>query len=487
MKFVKYFLFLLMFLIIYSCGKDEAKKIKKSPEFENLYNKKLNELKKNPQFLIDNLELLYLKKGVYNNEANLLIEKIPKKYKRIIAVFKLVFSIEEPKEIPLDRRFLSVLLKFQDNQKVLDFIAKNYYKAKDNSSIRAFYTLYALNYNFTEEDYENYLKVDSLSKFIKLNFILQKLDYCKDNSCSENINDKEKFLNFLKKELYQSETRNYKKIKKLYKDSLTLIKRLKKEVKKIARRNKKLKRRRRLKGKYEEELSNKIDVLNFYKKELIPKFKLYLYFYGRQKRFPRKIDKLIVVENFLINNTKPNKKIFYFIFNNIKYKHFSYRINFYRYLKKIKLKLSKREFKKLESLRYSKGYDLLKYGYYKRYFPKLFKKLNVKKYLDVNFIYIIVKDFDWYFLEILRKNPKNVKNLSYFQYYPGLIIAQKDKLFTLYTKDKLGHYKISGNESLIYNLLKILLKADVKLTKEQIDTLEPIKVIYIKEILKFFL
>lgn len=487
MKFVKYFLFLLMFLMIYSCGKDEVKKIKTSPEFENLYNKKLNKLKKTPQFLIDELELLYLKKGIHNNEASLLIDKIPKKYKRIIAVFKLVFSIEEPKDIPLDRKFLSILLKFQDNQKVLNFIAKNYYKAKDNSSVKAFYILYALNYDFTEEDYENYLKVDSLAKFIKLNFILQRLDYCKDNSCSKDIKDRERFLNFLKKELYQSEKRDTKKIKKLYKASLILMKKLKKEIKKINKRNKRLKRKRKLEAKDEVELSNKIDILNFYKKELIPRFKLYLYFHGRQKRFPKKMDKLIVIENFLINKTKANKKMFYFIFNNIKHKSFSYRINFYKYLKKTDLKLSKRELKKLEFLRYSKGYELLKYGYYKRYFPELFKIINVKKYLGTNFVYVLVKDFDWYFLEILRKKPRDVKNLSYFQYYPSLITAQKDKLFTLYTKDKLGHYKISGNESLIFNLLKILLKADIRLTKEQLETLRPIKVVYIREILKFFL
>ncbi len=487
MKITRYFLFLLIFLSFYSCSKDKPRKIKTSPEFEKLYKEKLENLKQDPQFLIDNLELLYLKKGIHNNEASILIEKLPKKYKRIITTFKLLFSIEEPKNISFDKRFLSVLLKFQDNPKILDFIAKNYYNAKDDSGIKAFYVLYALGYKFTEEDYENYLKINALAKFIKLNFILKKQDYCKNNSCSEDIKNKENFLNFIKKEIYQSSGKDIKKIKGFYKNTIALTKILKKEIKKLTRRNKKLKRRKKLEVIHEEELSNKIDSFNFYRKELLPHFKLYFYLYGGERRFPKKVDRLLVMENLFINNTKPNKKIFYFIFSYIKNKKFSYRINFYKYLKKSELKFSKREEKRLESLRYSKGNELLKYGYYKRFFPELFKKLNVKKYLGTNFVYVVVKDFDWYFLEVLRKKPNDVKNLSYFQYYPDLIIAQKDKLFKQYTTDKLGHYRISGNESLIYNLLKIFLKADVKLSKEQSKVLAPVKLVYIKEIIKLLL
>jgi hypothetical protein len=175
---------------------------------------------------------LYLKKGPNNNEADMLIERIPKNYKRIIATFKLIFSIAPPEGVPIDRRFLSILLKFQDSPQVLDFIAQNFYKAKDDSGIRAFYTLYALGYKFKENDYENYLKISGLSKFIKLNFILQKIDYCKNESCNSDINNKEMFLNYLKKEIYQSDSDKSKEIKQLYKKTFFLIKKLKKDIKK---------------------------------------------------------------------------------------------------------------------------------------------------------------------------------------------------------------------------------------------------------------
>jgi len=483
---MKYFLFLFLFLFVYSCGEGKPEKVKESAELNKLYQLKFKELTNNPQFIIDNIELLYLKKGINNNEASVLIKKIPKKYKRIIATFNLLFSIEEPKDINLDKKFLSILLKFQDSENILKYIAKNYYKAKDSSGIKAFYILYALNYNFTEEDYENYLKIDALSDFIKLNFILKKEDYCKDDSCSSNINDKEKLLNYLNNELYSSGNKDIKKISKLYKNTFKLIKKMKKDIRKIKKKNKKLKRRKKLKDEDEEELSSKQDKLQFYQKKIIPVFKTYLYFYGKERRLLRSIDRLLIVENFLINKTEINKKEFYFIYSIIKNKPYPVRITFYKYLKNVKLNFSKRDLRKIKLLNFTKKYHLLKYGFYKRHFPELFKKLNIKTYLGSNFLYVIVKDFEWYFLEELRKNPENVKNLSYFQYAPSLIVPQKDKLFTLYTKDKVGHYKMSGNESLIYNLLKILLKADAKLTKEQKSTLEPIKIVYIKEILKHF-
>jgi hypothetical protein len=482
---MKYFSLLLIFLFLYSCG-NEPKKIKSSPQFQHLYEKKLKELKNDPQFIIDKLELLYFKKGLNNNEANQLIKELPDKYKKIKSVFKLLFSNEMPKDITLDKKLLSLLLKFQENKNISKFIVENYYKAKDESATTSFFILYALDYNFTPEDYQNFLAVKELSDFIRLNFLIKKDDYCGNDSCSEDILDKEKFLNYINKEIYTENTTTAKNVSNLYKSTFKIIKNLKNDIKKINKRNKKLKKKQELIPEDKEELEKKEAELIFYTEKILPALKTYLYLHGNDRKLARNIDQSFLIEKLFINKTKINKKIFSFIFYLIKNKSFPIRLSFYKYLKDSSSDLSKLDLKRLESLRYTKGYELLKYGFYKKYYPELFKKLDVKSYLRSKFIHTVVHDFEWYFLENLRKDTTNIKNLFYFQYAPHLILPKKDELFNLYTKDKIGNYKISGNESLIYNFLKILLKSGVKLTEEQVKTLEPIKVIYIQEILKYF-
>jgi len=474
---MKFFIFFIFIISVFSLIAEEPPK---KTLLDEIYNKKLNELQNTPQFIVDKLDLLYFKKGIHNNDAAALLKKLPSKYKRIIAAYKIIFSIENPRNIPLDDKFLTILLKYQDCKNIQKYIAENFHKAKNSVAEKAFYFLYATGYPFTQEDYENYLKVRSLTDFIKLNFMVQKEEFCSDDLCSENYEDKEKFLNYIKHELYLSSHKNTKNLYNKYKKLLKSLKILKKEIRKLYYKNKKSR------GKYENELNAKKEEYDFYLKRTIPTFKLYFYFFGKERKFPKNFNKYDVAENFLINETKPNKKIFYFVYSLFKRKSLPVKIKYYDYIKKSGLKLSKSQNKKLNILKYSKGYLWFKYGYYKKHFPDLFKKLNIKNYLGKNFIYVAVKDFEWFFLEKFRKNKRDVNNLIYFKYYPSYILKEKDELFNLYTKDKLGHFRLSGNESLLYNFLKILLKADVKLTKEQYSLLKPLKVVYIQEILNLF-
>ena len=470
---------LIISLALLSC-QNKSQNNKTKPLINKIYQKKLNEVKKNPQFIIDKLDLLYHKKGLHNNEAMELIKKLPQKYKYIIATYKIMFLIENPKNIPLNRKFLSILLKYQDCLNIRKYIAENFYKANSETATKAFYFLYATNYNFTSKDIENYHKIKPLKKFTELNFNIEKPDFCKEKNCINDIKSPEEYLNYIKNEIYYSKHENTKELYKDYKNILKINKKLKKEIKKLSFKNKKNK------GKHKEELKDKINKLKIYNNKILPYLKLYFYFFSNGKKYPKTINRYEVAENFLKANTPPNKKIFYFVYSLFKKKPYPIKINYYKYLKNSDLKLSKKDINKLNFLKYTKKYFWLKYGYYKKNFPDLFKKLNVKNYLGKYFIFTVVKDFEWFFIENFRKKPRKLSNLLYFRYSPSYIAGQKNKLFKLYTTDKLGHHRISGNEALLYGFLKILLKANENLNKNQVEFLKPLRIIYIQEILKLF-
>jgi len=487
-KTLVYFLLISFAFIFISCGNDKEN-IKVTSKIDLIFNQKLNNLEKNPQFIIDKLEILFFKKGSNNKEAHQLIKEIPKKYKRIIFVFSLIFDGKLPENVNPDSYLLKLLLKFQESDKALTFIAENYHKSSKDLAVKAFYTLYALNYKFTEENYKNYSEVKELSEFIKLSFINKKIDYCEGDKCSEDLivpENRENFINNINQQLYYFDETKLAKNKSIYKNSFKHIKSLKKEIKKITKKNKKLKRKKKLEAEDEQLLVDKKDELIFYQKELIPNLKKYLYFHDKERKLPRSFNKWEITTNFLRNNTTINKKILYFILSNIKYKSYPTKLVFYKYLKASTLKVSKRYEQKIKYLKHTKEFHLLRYGFFKKHFPELFKKLNVKSYLGSRFVYTVVKDFEWYFLENLRTNNKKVKNLLYFQYAPELIKAQKDKLFKIYTTDTIENIKIAGNESYIFTLLKIFLKGNIKLSKEQIEVLKPIRIVYIQEIIKHF-
>jgi len=487
-KILTCFLLSCIFFTLHSCS-NEKDNVKVSSKIDLIFNQKLNNLKKNPQFIIDKLEILFFKQGSNKLEAKQLIKEIPKKYKKIIFVFSLIFDKKLPETPKLDKNLLTLLLKFQESDKILSFIAQNYHNANSASAIKAFYTLYAINYKFSEENYQNYSQVKGLSEFINLNFIGKKLNYCENSACTDTLNsveDREKLINSINQQIYYFDKTKLSKNKALYKKSFKTIKSLKKEIEKITKKNRKLKRKKKLKDEDEQLLVDKKDELRFYQKELIPELKKYLYFYAKERRLPRSFDKWEITKNFLISNTKKNKKIIYFILSNIKHKPYPVKLSFYKYLNDTELKLSKRYKQKIKYLKHTKSFQLLRYGFFKRHFPKLFKRLNIKSYLGSKFVHTIVKDFEWYFLENLRTNKKRIRNLLYFQYAPELIKSQKDKLFKFYTTDTIENIKIAGNESYIYTLLKIFLKGNIKLSKEQLDVLKPIRIIYIQEVIKHF-
>jgi len=466
---------LILLIFILSCSKK-----KEIPKFENIYNNELSKLDNDEQFLFDKLELFFFSGKYDTNEVKKILNYFSEKYKYQKSLYQIVLLNETPK-ITLDKKFYNLLMKFQDSKNVLSFLAKNYSKGKYTE--RTFYTLYALNYNFSKDDFKKFSEDKKLKDFIEINFLSKKKDYCVDG-CSNSLDDKEKYISQIKDNFFKGKfnKESYNSYKKL----LEKISTIQKDIFKLQKKIKKLARKKKMTDIEEEDLQELKDLMSFYTK-VKSEFEKYLFFIGKSRRLEIK-NRFSLVKELYINKTPLNKKMTTFVIKELNKKSFLIKSSFYNYIMENgdKTLLKKRWFKKtLNKYIVNNGYSLYKYGFYRRYFPERFKKIDPKKYKYKFFLYIKVKDFSEIYISELKKDPTNMDKLLIFQYYPEGLKSIYDFLIKTYTLDEIGNLSISGKEDLFYLLLRLSIKGKYQVSKKLLTIGNSVSIAYFKELTPF--
>ncbi len=476
-----FFLIIILLLFVFSCGNNENDN-KNIPKFEEILVKNNEELQKNPQFIIDKLELIYISQNRLNENVENLLNTLSAEYDIYKKIFSFLITGKESDFKPTEQLF-EILSKYQDNPFVLKYIAKLFSQENNKLTQDVFFFLYANNYGFTAEDLENFSKNSGLTVFIELN--LKEIELLKITN-TDLVYDNSEAPIVVRKMLYENNSELLKDIKVLQKDIIKEQNSGKTAIFKLQKENLKLKKQKKSTEENDTEISSilkKTEIIKNIQEEI----DLYNYFMGNNNRLNVK-NKDEIALYFFKYKTPINNKILAFLFDFLKKQPFPVKLTFYKYLlEKTPEAILKKNGKFIEKLIDEKEYEYLKYAFYKKYLTDKFATLDKVIYQTKIFINPLIIDNLKHYTAVLLNEPiENYEILKLFLYNPDLIVANFDKLYIIYTTDLVGKFSIEGKENHLYQLLKIAIKGKIPLKDEFKKQIKQIKLLYFKEIARYF-
>lgn len=475
-----YFLIIILLSFIFSCGNSEDNK--NIPKFEEILVKNNEELQKNPQFIIDKLELIYISQNRLNENVENLLNSLPAEYDIYKKIFSFLITGKESDFKPTEQLF-EILSKYQDNPFVLKYIAKLFSQENNKLTQDVFFFLYANNYAFSSEDLVKFSKNNGLTTFIELN--LKEIELLKITN-TDLVYDNPEAPLVVRKMLYENNSELLKDIKVLQKDIIKEQNSGKTAIFKLQKENLKLKKQKKSTEENDTEISSilkKTEII----KDIQEEIDFYNYFMGNNNRLNVK-NKDEIALYFFKYKTPINNKILAFLFDFLKKQPFPVKLTFYKYLlEKTPEAILKKNGKFIEKLIDEKEYEYLKYAFYKKYLTDKFVMLDKITYQTKFFVNSLLIDNLKHYTAVLLNEPKeNYEILKLFLYNPDLIAANFDKLYIAYTTDLVGKFSIEGKENHLYQLLKIAIKGKIAIKDEYKKQIKQIKLLYFKEIAKYF-
>lgn len=475
----RYLILPFLIVLLYSCDTEQKIDPTTVDRFrqEILAPKRLA-LLQDPQFVLDQLELIYITQNKKKLDVPILLQQIPQKYRFYREIYRYLL-LKDSSGLKPNKKTFNFLLNYQTDPNVQKLLASRFAQKDSKEFFHAYFLLYALNYPFTPDEEKRFIMRSAvLGQFIALN--QARLSQEKIPEFNKNLSlENSELESYLEQLLYRYTEKEVQDLKTFQKKISSDYRTGKKELRKLAKKRVKLKRRK----KEDPELDAQYDQLSKQVKRMRALFKpisQILYFHGVGKRHQVK-NPTEFLKNIIRYKTVITSRMGYYLYGAFKKKSFPIRLTLFRYL------YTQTTPEKLSSLRKiyqkllrDKRYNFLKYGYFKRYLPEQFKGLHLSAYRKQNLLVPAVQATYKEHLSRLLDDKFNANRLNMFRFVSKrLEQSYFDSLFNLYfiEEDKKGE---------LYVLLTIALRGGRTLTEVQIQKVRNLKLLYFEELLDYF-